>query len=49
MIRAEPSPRLAGYVYRSSTDVREFREADELAGDDVLPGFHVPVAQLFAA
>jgi len=35
------------YAYRSLTDVREFGEADTLAGDDVLPGFSVPVASLF--
>ncbi|MCS6941107.1 MAG: Uma2 family endonuclease, partial [Roseiflexus sp.] len=35
------------YAYRSMTDVREFTEADELPGDDVLPGFSVPVAALF--
>jgi hypothetical protein len=28
-------------------DVREFSEADILTGDDVLPGFSVPVARLF--
>jgi hypothetical protein len=27
--------------------VREFRETDRLQGDDVLPGFDVPVASLF--
>lgn len=35
------------YAYRSLTDVREFKENEELTGDDVLPGFSVPVAQLF--
>jgi Uma2 family endonuclease len=35
------------YTYRSLTDVREFGEADTLTGDDVLPGFSVPVADLF--
>jgi Uma2 family endonuclease len=35
------------YSYRSTTDVREFGEADALIGDDVLPGFSVPVASLF--
>ena len=29
------------------TDVREFAETDQLTGDDVLPGFSVPVATLF--
>lgn len=35
------------FAYRALTDVREFTEADELPGDDVLPGFSVPVASLF--
>jgi Uma2 family endonuclease len=35
------------YAYRSLTDVREFGESGTLAGDDVLPGFSVPVASLF--
>jgi Uma2 family endonuclease len=34
-------------VYRSVEDVREFGVGDELPGDDVLPGFSVPVSQLF--
>jgi len=29
--------------------MREFGEAESLTGDDVLPGFSVPVAQLFEA
>ena len=33
-------------AYRSLTDVRVFGEADRLSGDDVLPGFDVPVAEL---
>jgi Uma2 family endonuclease len=43
----DPEARLV-YAYRSPTDVREFREADELPGDDVLPGLRLPVARLFA-
>jgi len=43
---ADPGAR-AVFAYRSLTDVREFRETDRLPGDDVLPGFEVPVAQLF--
>ncbi len=43
---ADPSTRTV-YVYRSLTDVREFSQADTLTGDDVLPGFSVPVADLF--
>jgi len=34
-------------AYRSMTDVREFGEDDALPGDDVLPGFSVPVASSF--
>lgn len=43
---ADPATRIV-YTYRSLTDVREFGEADTLTGDDVLPGFSVPVASLF--
>jgi len=43
---ADPETRTV-YAYRSLTDVREFGEADTLTGDDVLPGFSVPVASLF--
>ena len=35
------------FSYRSLTDVREFREPHLLEGDNVLPGFEVPVALLF--
>jgi Uma2 family endonuclease len=35
------------YAYRALTDVREFTETAMLPGDDVLPGFSVPVADLF--
>lgn len=35
------------YAYRSTTDVREFTATDVLPGDDVLPGFAVPVVTLF--
>ncbi len=38
---------LTVYVYRSVTDVREFRETDRLTGDELLPGLDVPVATLF--
>jgi hypothetical protein len=34
-------------LYPSLTDVREIRETDRLAGDDVLPGFEIDVAALF--
>lgn len=43
---ADPKARIV-YAYRSVTDVREFTAADELPGDDILPGFAVPVAHLF--
>ena len=42
----DPEARIV-YAYRSLTDVREFKETDALTGDEVLPGFNVPVAQLF--
>ena len=45
---ADPAARTV-YVYRSVTDVREFRETDRLQGDHVLPGFDVPVASLFSS
>jgi len=43
---ADPEAR-AVLAYRSLTDVREFREADPLPGDDVLPGFTADVARFF--
>jgi Uma2 family endonuclease len=43
---ADPTARTV-YAYRSIVDVREFTAQDELPGDDVLPGFAVPVAKLF--
>ncbi|NUM48314.1 MAG: Uma2 family endonuclease [Anaerolineales bacterium] len=36
------------HVFRSPTDVREFKEGEELPGDEVLPGFSVAVGELFA-
>jgi len=45
---ADPDARVV-YAYRSLTDVREFKEGDNLIGDDVLPGFEVSVASLFEA
>lgn len=44
---ADPKKRRV-YTYRSLSDVREFNEPDDLPGDDVLPGFSAPVAELFA-
>ena len=35
------------FAYRSLTDVRELSDGDSLPGDDVLPGFGVPVAAVF--
>jgi Uma2 family endonuclease len=35
------------FAYHSLTDVREFTVTDTLTGDEVLPGFAVPVATLF--
>ncbi len=43
---ADPASRSV-HAYRSLTDVREFSSADTLTGDDVLPGFSVPVDKLF--
>lgn len=43
---ADPEARCVS-AYRSPTEVREFREADRLPGDDVLPGFDVAVAVIF--
>jgi Uma2 family endonuclease len=43
---ADPTDRTVE-AYRSLTDLREFTAADSLTGDDVLPGFSVPVASLF--
>ncbi len=37
------------YVYHSLTDVRYFTAPDSLPGNHLLPGFSVPVAELFAA
>jgi Uma2 family endonuclease len=34
-------------VYRSMTDVTILTDKDELDGGDVMPGFHLPVAQVF--
>lgn len=43
---AEPATKTV-YAYRSLTDIQEFTEADTLICEDVLPGFSVPVADLF--
>ena len=36
------------YAYRSLTEVRRFTKGDILLGDDLLPGFSIPVAEVFA-
>ena len=43
---ADPADKTVS-AYRSLTDVRVFDEGDTLTGDEVLPGFSVPVASLF--
>jgi Uma2 family endonuclease len=35
-------------VYRSLTDIVVLTENDTLDGGDVVPGFHIPVAEIFA-
>lgn len=35
------------YAYRSLTDIDEFVMGDDLTADDVLPGFAVPLSDLF--
>jgi Uma2 family endonuclease len=35
------------HVYRSMTDIRTFNEGDTITGEDVLPGFTLPVAKIF--
>jgi len=36
------------YAFRSLTDMRRYEANDTLPGDDVLPGFSLPVAEVFA-
>ena len=36
-------------VYHSRTEIVVLRESDELTGGEVVPGFAVPVAEIFAA
>ncbi|MBI5081448.1 MAG: Uma2 family endonuclease [Chloroflexi bacterium] len=43
---ADPQSRRV-YAYRSPTEAREFKASDTLTADDVLPGFSVPVDELF--
>ncbi len=35
-------------VYRSRNQIVVLKESDSLTGDDVLPGFSVPIAEIFA-
>jgi Uma2 family endonuclease len=42
----DPSSRTVT-VYRSPSDIRVLRDAEELDGGDVLPGFRLPLAALF--
>ena len=44
---ADPRTRQV-FVYRSVTSVERFTEKDHLSGGDALPGFDVPVVELFA-
>jgi Uma2 family endonuclease len=44
---ADPTAKTVS-VYRSLTDVRIFTEQDTVTGDEVLPGFELPVAAIFA-
>ncbi len=43
---ADPAKRTVT-IYRSLTDVRVLKDGDELTGEDVLPGFHIAVAEIF--
>ena len=45
---ADPRTRQV-YVYHAVTSVERFTEKDTLTGGDVLPGFSVPVVELFAS
>jgi len=35
------------FAYRSLTEVRQFQEGEDLAGEILLPGFRLPVSDLF--
>ena len=35
-------------VYRSLTDIITLTEKDTLEGGDVIPGFHIPISEIFA-
>ena len=43
------SPKLCNVtVYRSLTDIEALTEKDTLDGGDVVPGFQIPIAEIFA-
>jgi Uma2 family endonuclease len=42
----DPRPRKV-FAYRSLTQIRRFDESDALIDDEVLPGFSLPLAELF--
>jgi Uma2 family endonuclease len=44
----DPSARSV-HIYRALTDVREVPQSGELSGEEVLPGFVLPVAALFSS
>lgn len=44
--RVDPEARVV-FVDRSLSDVRELKQSDRLTGEDVLPGFEVPIAEIF--
>jgi Uma2 family endonuclease len=43
---ADPEKRCV-HVYRLLTNIRTFHENDTITGEDVLPGFSLPVAKIF--
>lgn len=48
MTEMRENVQVATSVYRSLTDVRLLAEGDSLNGEEVLPGFSVSIASLFA-
>ena len=44
---ADPQARTV-YAYRSATEAKQFTESDTLTAPEILPGFTLPVAELFA-
>ena len=43
----DPAETRVVHVYRKDGTITRLRETDELLGEDVLPGFHCRVAELF--